>query len=321
MMLDNKDNIHVASGEVMGGPWQLRHIPHPDVSPDKVAAGALDALQRVDRQMSNYNPDSDLMRLNAAPLDTWVEVPSDLYRVMAAAQIHAQMSNGALNIALGQLVNRWGFGPDAKPLTWPDSTKITQEISRATLGSYMLQDDPSAVFKTADISFDLCALAKGFAVDQAARVVEALGITDFLVEAAGEIFARGNQPNGTPWSVGLELPVPSEEILVFDEIVLDGFAVATSGGYRNRHKVDGVDVCHTIDPQSGAPLESALLSVTVLHPECMHADALATVLYVLGPEKGPEFAADRNVAALFLIRVDNGLREIRSEAFVAITRR
>lgn len=304
----------------MGGPWQLYHVPEHGVPGDVVRAAALAALQRVDTQMSNYSDQSDLMRVNAGPLLDFLPIPEDMHRVMACADRYARLSDGALNIALGRLVNVWGFGPDVTPDVRPDAAETRAQAARAALGSFALRADPPAVFKHEDIALDLCALAKGFAVDQAARAVQALGISNFMIEAAGEIAAFGQRANGQDWTIGLELPVPSEDRIVFDEIALHDMAVATTGGHRNRRQIDGQQVSHTINPQTGVPLEGNLLSVTVLHKTCMDADALATVLYVLGDEKGATFADDNDVAALFLIREPNGLREIRSEAFVANTR-
>lgn len=313
-------DIHHASGTVMGGPWQIYHVPVNGVSCEVAATAALTALQRVDAQMSNYSSESDLMRVNAGPLQHFLPIPQDMHRVMTCADRYARLSEGALNIALGRLVNVWGFGPDATPDVRPEAANTRAQAAQAALGSFALRADPPAVFKHADIALDLCALAKGFAIDQAARAVQALGVTHFMIEAAGEIIAGGHRPDGTHWTVGLELPVPSEDRIVFDDIALHNMAIATTGGHRNRRHIEGQDVSHTINPQTGAPLEGDLLSVTVLHSSCMDADALATVLYVLGDEKGPKFADDNDVAALFLIREPQGLREIRSEAFVANTR-
>lgn len=307
---------HDAGGAVMGGPWRLRHRPVPGTDPDRVAAAALDALRRVDAQMSTWRDDSDLMALNRAPGGQFVPVPADMMTVMICADRLARMSDGAINIALGRLVNQWGFGPDPVPADRPDAGATAADAARAALGAFALRADPPAVFKHEDIAFDLCAVAKGFAVDRAAAAVRALGVSDFLVEAAGEIVAAGGGPSGGGWIIGLELPVPTQERLVYDEIALTG-AVATTGGYRNRREVAGTQVAHTIDPRDGAPLVTDMLSVTVLHDSCMEADALATVLYVLGPDEGPGFAARHDIAALMLVRVPGGLREIRSPAFAA----
>ncbi|SPF81742.1 FAD:protein FMN transferase [Pseudoprimorskyibacter insulae] len=308
---------HHASGTVMGGPWQIRHVPAAHMVPELVAQAALNALRLVDAQMSTYRDDSDLLRLNAAPIGVPVPVPADMLTVMACADRLARQSGGALNIGLGQAVNRWGFGPLPTPGARPDPRLGAADATLAQLGSYTLHSDPPAVTKHSDIAFDLCALAKGFAVDQAARAVEALGITNYLIEAAGEIIARGRNGAGEPWTIGLELPVPGDDRIIFDQIALDGMAAATSGNYRNRRTIAGETVSHTIDPNTGEPLASDLLSVTVLHSACMEADALATVLTVLGPDQGPRFAQSHGIAALFMIRVPAGLKEIRSDAFAA----
>ena len=317
-MCNQVAQIHHAHGSVMGGPWQLRHVPVAGVTEDDVANAALAAMQRVDAQMSNYRADSDLMRLNTAPLDMYIDIPADMFTVMARAQHFARLSGGTLNIALGRLVNLWGFGPDKTPAIHPEISTLKEQAALAALGGFALRPHPPAVIKNADICFDLCALAKGFAVDQAARAVEALGVQNFLIEAAGEVFARGHA-NSTPWRVGLELPVPGKEHLVFDELELDGRGIATTGNYRNHRQIEGMSVSHTIDPTTGAPLYGDLLSVSVLDETCMDADALATVLFVLGSKKGPEFADQNKIAALFLIREADGLREIRSLTFMEMT--
>lgn len=310
--------FHTASGEVMGGPWRLSHRPVPGQDPDHVAHAALAALQKVDAQMSNYRDDSDLMRLNRAPLGCFVAVPDDMFTVMQAASDLAALSAGAINIALGRLVNGWGFGPDPTPSQRPAPMITAAEAARAASGAFALRADPPAVYKHEEIGFDLCALAKGFAVDQAARAVRALGVRDFLIEAAGEIVAAGHGPTGDAWPIGLELPVPGPDRLVFDQIALSEKAVATTGSYRNLRDIAGESLSHTIDPRSGAPLETDMLSVTVCHESCMQADGLATVLYVLGAQEGPAFAARHNIAALFMQKVPDGLCETRSDAFMKL---
>lgn len=299
----------------MGGPWQLLYGLVEGVDPEQVARAALGALTKVDLEMSTYRANSDLARINGAPLSEWLPVSEEMARVMRCADKYARRSNGAINIALGHLVNGWGFGPDETPKMAPDAAVLRVQAMQATLGSFTLRSNPPSVYKSEEIAFDLCSLAKGFAVDQAAHAIEALGITCFLVEAAGEMRTKGKRPNGQPWVIGIELPVPGNKRLVYEEITVDDISIASSGGYRNLRHIEGTDVSHTINPITGAPLVSDLLSVTVLHDECMDADALATVLYVLGPDNGPIFAADYNVAALFLIREPTGFREIRSEVF------
>ncbi|MBV7435216.1 FAD:protein FMN transferase [Cardiobacteriaceae bacterium TAE3-ERU3] len=303
--------IHHAAGIVMGGPWQLRHVPVPGIDSEQVASAALDALSSVDRQMSHYKMESNLMRLNRAPKDIWVEVAADMVEVMRAAAEMREYTHGALDVGLGQAINAWGFGPEPAPQSRPDQVRLSTGQGR----DYSWQTEPPAIKKHHDRSYNLSALAKGFAVDRAAQAVRALGVRDFLVEAAGEIYAQGQRPGGMAWQVGLELPVPGKT-LIYGHIALDNMAVATSGGYRKHHRIDGKTAIHTFNPQTATPLESDLLAVSVMDKSCMRADALATALFVQGGQAGSAFADKHDIAALFLLRTDDGICEIRSRRWM-----
>lgn len=308
--------IFSRSGTVMGGPWQIRIAPAPGLDCEAAARAGLAALELVNAQMSTYQDSSDLMRLNHAAIDEWVPVPGDLHAVMAEADRLARLSDGALNIALGGLVNAWGFGPDPIPDQIPQAAQRRAEEARAALGSFALRADPPAVLKSAPIHFDLCAIAKGFAVDQAARALRKAGAAGFLVEAAGEIYASGTRPDGGPWAVGLELPVPGKRI-VYDQVTLREAGLATSGQYRNRREVAGASFGHTISPVTGMPLDGDLLSVTVRAKSVMRADGLATAILVLGPEQGLAFAQDQDIAAQLVCYEETGAKVVASPAWIA----
>lgn len=306
-MNENTPDILTKEGVVMGGPWRLRLPQGADM--DTAADAAFAALSLVDQQMSTYKPTSDLMLLNAAPVGAWHPVPGDLLTVLTEAGHWSALSDGAIDITLGRVVNAWGFGPDETPQTTPDlpHASITAPLE--------LRADPPAVRKTAAVQLDLCALAKGFAVDQAARALCALGHDSFLIEAAGEIYAQGLRPDGDPWTIGLELPIPDKQV-IYDQVALDGAALASSGQYRNQREIDGNIHGHTIDPRSGQPLNSDLLSVTVRHDSCMSADALATVLLILGPDAGMDFAQHHGLCAQFVCRDPEGAKILASSTWV-----
>ncbi|PIE07224.1 MAG: thiamine biosynthesis protein ApbE [Rhodobacterales bacterium] len=306
------------SGTVMGGPWQIRITPAPGLDAGAAARAGLAALELVDRQMSTYRETSDLMRLNHAPEGDWVPVPADLHAVMAEAREIARASGGALNIALGGLVNAWGFGPDPAPAQIPDAAARRARDARAALDSYELRADPPAVRKTAPAQFDLCAIAKGFAVDQAARALRAAGATGFLVEAAGEIYASGARPDGSPWVIGLELPVPGKRI-VYDQVALAEGGLATSGQYRNRREVAGASYGHTLSPVTGMPLDGDLLAVTVQADSVMRADGFATAIFVLGETEGLALANRHRIAAQLVCYEKTGARVIASHAWAVQT--
>ena len=179
---------------------------------------------------------------------------------------------------------------------------------RPLVGFERIEIDPSAgtLTKTlAGVTCDLSAIAKGYAVDRVAAALRELGHGDFLVEVGGEVRAQGRRPDGSFWRVAIETP-DSNARSVFEVVSLHDLALATSGDYRNYYEVDGRRISHTIDPRTGHPIEHALASVSVLHSDAVHADALATALDVLGPEAGYALAQREGLAAYFIVRREDG---------------
>jgi len=158
-------------------------------------------------------------------------------------------------------------------------------------------------------------VAKGYAVDLVAEALAAEGLENVLVEVGGEVRASGHNAKGEAWRIGIELPesgLPGLQGVV----PLSGMALATSGEYRNFRVVDGERVSHTIDPRTGRSIRHLLASVSVAAATCARADALATALNVLGPERGWDLATGQDLAALFLVAgPEGGFEERRTPAF------
>jgi thiamine biosynthesis lipoprotein len=288
----------------MGTRWSARFFAE-GVPEDAVRAALASAVEAVDHQMSNWKADSDLSRVNAAPVGAWIKVPAELAIVIGEALRIGRDSGGAFDIAVGAALNAWGFGP-AKPSALPDL--ISSRAPVPALGSVELDEAGEYVRKLAPVSLDLCGIAKGFGADALARCLERFGITAYLVGIDGELRARGCKPNGQPWSVAIERPDYAMRDIM-GVLELKDQAIATSGDYRHWVEVDGVKLSHTIDPRTGAPSRNKLASVTVLAGTCMEADAWATALMVMGESAGPEFACARRIDALFVIRDGNHLVE------------
>ncbi|MEO7576029.1 MAG: FAD:protein FMN transferase, partial [Massilia sp.] len=158
---------------------------------------------------------------------------------------------------------------------------------------------------------------KGFAVDLLARTIETQGIHHYLVEVGGELRGAGRKGENNPWWVALE-QVPGEAGLAQTVLALHNVAVATSGDYRRFFQYGEGRASHTLDPRSGYPIRNDIASVSVIHPQCMAADALSTALSVLGVEAGLAFAEQHHLAARFLVRTAAGLREHASSAYRAM---
>lgn len=271
---------------------------------DSAAIGA--ALQvrveRVDRQMSTWKADSDLMRLNAAPCGQWLAVPDELLWVLVSALQVSIASEGAFDIAVGALVTAYGFGPPSSIDRAPDRPARVSEA---------LEIDPEGkrVRKHAALTLDLNGIAKGFAVDEMARCLDAQGIEAYLVGIDGEMRARCLKADGRAWKVALERPV-RERREVLGALELSDIAIATSGDYRHWRERDGKIYSHTIDPLAAAPLQNNLASVSVLCTSCMYADAWATALMVLGLERGRLLAEREGLGVIFVLREGDVLREV-----------
>lgn len=168
--------------------------------------------------------------------------------------------------------------------------------------------------RLADVAFDLCGIAKGFGVDELARVLDRHGIGAWLVGIDGELRARGCKPDGSPWAIALEAP-DYDRRGAMGAIDLVDAAVATSGDYRHWADFGGERLSHTMDPRAGAPLRGGIASVTVVAPTCTDADAYATALMVLGAQAGRAHAERHGLDALFVVRDGDALRTIGCGAF------
>ncbi len=302
------------SGPTMGTYYQVNAACPGDV------AGLVDAeLQAVNAEMSTYLDDSALSRFNRAPLDEWIEVPAPLVDVVDAALELSRRSGGAFDVTVGPLVNLWGFGPESVSGI-PDAAAIA--VGRAQVGHDALttRRATAALRKSRAVYVDLSAIAKGHGVDRVVQRLLEAGCTDLLVDVGGEVRAAGVNPDGRPWRIGVEVPDPAELGGVQRVLALRDAALATSGDYRNFIESAGRRYSHTIDPRTGYPVDHALASVTVLHPSAMWADGYATLLTVLGPEAGWTFALDQTLAALFVVRGENGFEERYTPALEAALR-
>lgn len=298
------DTLHSLHGTSMGTHWRVR-VGNPQFLPLQTLRSAIeDVLASVVRHMSHWQADSTLAQFNRAPADTWHALPADLSTVLHAGLHWAQASGGAFDPTLGALVAAWGFGPHAPldPADWRPASPHAIAQAQACSGWQRLHYHPERGWRqNGGLQLDLSGIAKGYAVDAVLLRLHALGLRNALVEIGGELRGSGQRPDGQPWRVAIA-PVPAAVGPAPDAppsaIALRDCAIATSGSLYHRHQWQGRSYSHTLDPRTGAPIAHALASVTVLHAECLHADALATLLTVLGPEAGWEFAEQHGIAAL-----------------------
>ena len=294
-------------GETMGTTWSLRAGAPEQGLPAGVRERIEAVLGRVIAQMSNWEPASDISRFNRAPLGTWQDIPDDFRAVLHAGLGVARRSGGAFDPAIGQCVDRWGFGPAPREVA-----------TKSPAGGFWtaIELDGTRARRMADVALDFCGIAKGFAVDAVAHALQEAGLRHFIIEIGGELRGVGVKPDGQPWWVDIE--APPGLALPRTRVALSGLAVATSGDYRRYFEDAGIRHAHSIDPQTGAPVLNAVASVTILHESAMLADAWATALMVSGPARGADLAEREGLAALIVTRTLGGASEYLSPALTAM---
>lgn len=288
-------------GRTMGTTWSLRFDNPRMLALEAVRAAIEDSLNRVVAQMSHWEADSDISRFNRAPAGSRHRLPAEFATVLACALDWARASAGAFDPTIAPLVACWGFSPQASGAA-PDAQALADAAARVGWQRLCFAPDDASVLQPGGVVLDLSGIAKGFAVDHAVEALRALGLRDLLFEVGGELRGAGRRPGGLPWQVQVDAGTgPALRVPLAD------MAVATSGDCWHVREDAGRRWSHSIDPRNGQPVGPALAGVTVLHAQCMQADALATVLTVLGPDEGPRFADAHGVAALFSVRGATGL--------------
>jgi thiamine biosynthesis lipoprotein len=296
----------VLTGRTMGTTFTVKIVvpPRLAVGQDDVETTIRNAVDAVDFTMSTYREDSELSAFNRHGTEPF-GVSDSMIEVVSEAQRIAGISAGAFDITVGPLVDAWGFGPE--PVEEPPDADTIAALTTEN-GFQMLEVDSARRTLQKDsaaLRCDLSAIAKGYAVDKVVLELNGLGLVDFMVEIGGEVRAMGRNTAGEAWRIGIERPETGHGDL-WSTVALSDAAMATSGDYRNYYERDGVRISHTIDPRTGRPVTHRLASVSVIHPSCMTADALATAISVLGPGEGREMVEREGLAALFLVRTDDG---------------
>jgi len=299
-------------GRTMGTTYNIKIVATVEQAEALQLQQKIDAvLKQVNLEMSTYIPDSEISFFNKSTSLEPVEISEGFARVLAESIRLGELSGGKLDITVGPLVNLWGFGPEQRPEAVPSDEVLASTRERIGLqnlhlnGNQLSKDIPN-------LYIDLSTTAKGYGVDVVAELIEANGITNYLVEIGGEMRLKGFKHTGELWAIAIEKPIldPSGEQRAIHQVIIPkDNAIATSGDYRNYFEADGQRFSHIINPKTGKPINHNLVSVTVIHPSSMTADGLSTTLMVMGMEKGLEFAMRNDLAALFISKTENGFSE------------
>jgi thiamine biosynthesis lipoprotein len=283
-----------------------------------IEEGIEGVLEEVDAAMSIYRDDSELMALNEAPLGEWLTLSQELVDVLAIGQSVAETSHGAFDMTLGNLVNLWSFGSEARPRQIPDDDTLSLRLAEIGADSIEVDREKLRARRLRDVFVDLGGVAKGYATDRVAGYLDGEGKEDYLVNLGGDLIVRGHRDGESlAWRIGIEAPLDDRRE-ARHIIPLHDISVASSGDYRDYFEEEGQRYSHTLDPRTGRPIRHRLASVSVMHPSNALADAWATALMVLGEERGMALAREQELAILMIVRESEGWSSHVSPAFVAM---
>jgi thiamine biosynthesis lipoprotein len=310
----DKGKPAVITGPTMGTSYAVKFFDD-DVEVAALQSQIDELLERINEQMSTWRSDSELSRFNSYRGLDWFPVSAETAYVVDAAAAISVLSGGAFDVTVGPIVNLWGFGPERGTAELPSRRQIEETMERVGYRRLSVRSSPAALRKQhPDMVVDLSAIAKGFAVDEIARLLDGRHIRSYLVEIGGELRARGSKRDGSPWKVAIEQPLPGERS-VHNIVALRDLAIATSGDYRNYLEKDGKRYSHTINPRTGRPIAHGLASVSVIGDSAMGADALATAIMVMGPEEGYQLALDEALAVQLIVRSGDQFRVLATPRF------
>ncbi|MHC8305335.1 FAD:protein FMN transferase [Pseudomonas sp. PB3P13] len=301
------------SGPSMGSTYSIKYLRHAGLPAAKEVQREVEQiLTDVDQQMSTYRSDSDIARFNTLPANHCQKMPAPVLELVRVGQALSDQSEGSFDLTVAPLLDLWGFGPQSRGENVPTAQALAQVQSRVGYRHLRIEED--RLCKDAAVAVDFNSIAAGYAVDMIANRLEALGIHNYLAEVTGELKAAGKKLDGSAWKIALEEPRDDQQVAQ-RIISVDGYAVSTSGDYRHYFVQGGRRYSHAIDARTGAPVLHTLASVTVIDPSALMADGLSTLLLILGPDRGWDFAQRHDIGAFFVVRADTGFIARTNPAF------
>lgn len=296
----------------MGLPFRVT-LYAPDEATAKAAADAAYArIAQLNSVFSDYDPDSELSRLSRTSGEgRFVPVTTDLWNVLERAQVLAAKTDGAFDITVGPLVNVWRRARRKKELP---SAELIAEM-KARVGWKNLVLDPatkSAKLLVPEMRLDVAAIAKGYAIDAAVKVLRERGIASCLVGGSGDMMAGDPPPGEAGWKIEVA-PLDAPGAPAAEVALLKNSAIATSGDFFQHVEIGGVRYSHIVDPHTGVGLTDHSL-VTVLGPDCTTADGLGTAVSAVGPERGIKLIEETPGVAARVVRKPGEKIEVRYSA-------
>ncbi len=298
-----------------GAIWATQyHIKYK--APRQMTDSILATLRHVEMSVSVFNDSSLVSRLNHCGSLT---ADSILAKVFNGSKEVNSLSNGAFDPTLGPLIELWGFGRNRSITQTPPDSLITKTLQYVGIAQCSIDSCGIIRKKHPLTQFNFSAIAKGLACDEVGLMMQRNGITDYMIEIGGEVALSGNNERGEKWRLSVDAPLTDENNPAAHHrltmIDVTDCGVATSGNYRNYHEVSGHTIGHTISPATGRPVDKGCLSATVIAPDCMMADALATACMAMQPDSAMVMIEGLPHTEVMMVLPGNPYRTVTSKGF------
>ncbi len=311
------------NGAAMGTTIQIVTFTTPGVS-EAAASAAVEAafaeFGRLEQLQSTWIASSEISRINAAAGKEAIAVGADTARVLEQSLWIAQASGGVFDITFEAMKGLWKFDEGAEARV-PDARAIERARRHIDWRNIAFDKQASTVMlRKPETRINLGGIAKGYAVDAAAKVLENAGLTAYFVQAGGDLFVRGRKPDGSRFKVGIRDPRGKNSWDYFAMIEVEDHAFSTAGDYERAFVKDGKRYHHIIDPRTGYPATAAR-SVTVYAKDALTADAIDDAVFILGKDKGLPLAESIDGAGVVIVGANNEVTvSSRLQGLVAIAR-
>jgi FAD:protein FMN transferase len=264
----------------MGTVIEITLIGDDEEAANKAALQAFQEVKRIEALMSPWLESSDVTRINRSAGKEWVGVSPETMEVIKKAQEIPKLSEGGFDITVGPLTELWRRAREKK--IPPSDEEVKEKLDLVNFKNIEMNREGKVFLKKKGMAIDLGGIAKGHAVDRGFDILRSLGYKNLIVNAGGDLRVGGTK-SSQPWSIGIQNPREPQKILT--RIPVSDKAVATSGDYEKFFIYEGKRYHHIFSPRDGFPADGCQ-SVTIVAKDCITADALATAVFVLGPEKG-----------------------------------
>ena len=240
----------------------------------QIISGAFDEIRRIDNLFTTYDDSSPVMKINNSKDSIFTNIDKEILSILNLCDSISEMTENSFDVSIHELINTWGFESDTPSV--PDKKELLSALASSGWDNIKINNDK--IIRRAGVKFNFGAVAKGYAVEKGIEYLRNHGIRTALINAGGEVKTLGKG-----WIVGVRNPDEGKDFIV--RLKLDDFSAATSGDYEKYFEEEGIRYHHILDPKTGNTARKCR-SVTILNKNNAAADALATGIFVLGPEKG-----------------------------------